>query len=674
VADGEGSGWHGGSLLGGVLAAGSAAVARLVRGDGPVAPPTVAGIAGVAGNAAATRLARSTTVQRAALTAQGAGPLDPQIAGAIDAERGRGAPLPDPLRMDMEQHLGANLSTVRVHTGSAADTLNRAVTAQAFTTGADVFLSAGRYDPASPAGRELLAHELTHVVQQAADPGTGARVSHQDEPAEVQARAVARRVAHSTAEPVAKPEAQPVLRSTEGAVARRARLVARDPERQTNAGALTEAQQRAFVDLDQIAKNASANGDTIAEASDGCLDALQITSKHLTAVTGSYKTAWESFSAIIAKADEEAARVERQMEFFQGLAIATVLGVLGPEMIVLGKLGAEATSLMAKAAQAFTGELAEIGAGKYVDSQREDRKPGDTKELAGPSAGDMFETAFHQLREMIDIMPAMSKPAAMQKDVAMAAYQLKDGVGKNRGAGGVAVVADGRRLEQLVRSLQDLTAGGKQLATNALICHVRIAALMQRAFVVPAEHPDLIERRLWTNWMAKLGDDHELIENEVIKDYLTAKGMVEVIARYRPAAAGAEELEIVDTRKEVLGAQRRWLSERGIDPGTDKRETRSRFEAFQTLDDLRRKALGKTGRVNGSGHNGLTLKKWVEVGDVRLQLIATAFNAAEVGGIVKVTDVRFIPQLDGVNHIMPVWDARMFEADVESAVPAGPGR
>jgi hypothetical protein len=212
-----------------VDAAGLTAVRRLLHGGGPVAPPMVAGMAAVAGNAAATSLVRSAAVRRAAaLTAQGAGPLDPRTAAAIDAERGRGSPLPDPVRTDMEQQLGADLSAVRVHTGPAADTLSRAVTAQAFTTGTDVFFRAGRYHPTSPAGRELLAHELTHVVQPD-NPGAAARVSHEDDPAELQARAIARGVAQSSAAPPSdEPEAAPV-REAAGAPAVGRAVVARDP-------------------------------------------------------------------------------------------------------------------------------------------------------------------------------------------------------------------------------------------------------------------------------------------------------------------------------------------------------------------------------------------------------------------------------------------------------------
>lgn len=80
--------------------------------------------------------------------------------------KGSGSPLPDGTRERMETHFGADLSGVRVHTDAEAAGLNRELNAQAFTVGSDIFLAEGKYDPASPAGQGLLAHELAHVGQQ----------------------------------------------------------------------------------------------------------------------------------------------------------------------------------------------------------------------------------------------------------------------------------------------------------------------------------------------------------------------------------------------------------------------------------------------------------------------------------------------------------------------------
>jgi hypothetical protein len=68
----------------------------------------------------------------------------------------------------MERRFGADLGNVRLHTGASAQVMSRLLRAQAFTSGRDIFFAAGKLDPDSARGRLLLAHELTHVVQQGA--------------------------------------------------------------------------------------------------------------------------------------------------------------------------------------------------------------------------------------------------------------------------------------------------------------------------------------------------------------------------------------------------------------------------------------------------------------------------------------------------------------------------
>jgi Domain of unknown function (DUF4157) len=89
-----------------------------------------------------------------------------EIESSIQQARGSGQPLAESLRTPMEQAFGADFSGVRVHTGAERDRLNRSIQARAFTTGQDVFFRQGAYQPGSRGGQELIAHELTHVVQQ----------------------------------------------------------------------------------------------------------------------------------------------------------------------------------------------------------------------------------------------------------------------------------------------------------------------------------------------------------------------------------------------------------------------------------------------------------------------------------------------------------------------------
>jgi hypothetical protein len=88
---------------------------------------------------------------------------------SIGQARGGGHGMDHTTRGRMESAFGADFSGVRIHTDSRADALSQSVSARAFTTGSDVFFRQGEYNPGTSSGRELLAHELTHVVQQSGD-------------------------------------------------------------------------------------------------------------------------------------------------------------------------------------------------------------------------------------------------------------------------------------------------------------------------------------------------------------------------------------------------------------------------------------------------------------------------------------------------------------------------
>ncbi|HXJ64320.1 MAG TPA: DUF4157 domain-containing protein [Actinomycetota bacterium] len=98
---------------------------------------------------------------------------DPGTAAAIPATAppartggGSGTPLPPGVRAFFEPRFGRDFSGVRVHTGDDASRAARSVGAAAFTLGSDITFGSGRLQPDSDRGRRLLAHELTHVVQQ----------------------------------------------------------------------------------------------------------------------------------------------------------------------------------------------------------------------------------------------------------------------------------------------------------------------------------------------------------------------------------------------------------------------------------------------------------------------------------------------------------------------------
>jgi hypothetical protein len=88
------------------------------------------------------------------------------FAQRLQASQGRGRPLPPSLRETFETRFGTDFSGVRIHSDAEAGRLSQAIQAQAFTRGSDIFLGTGESATATTAGQRLLAHELTHVVQQ----------------------------------------------------------------------------------------------------------------------------------------------------------------------------------------------------------------------------------------------------------------------------------------------------------------------------------------------------------------------------------------------------------------------------------------------------------------------------------------------------------------------------
>ena len=72
----------------------------------------------------------------------------------------------DSIKGEMESGFGADFSNVRIHNNSEAHGMSKDLNAQAFTHGNDVYFNEGKYSPRSQEGKVLLAHELTHTIQQ----------------------------------------------------------------------------------------------------------------------------------------------------------------------------------------------------------------------------------------------------------------------------------------------------------------------------------------------------------------------------------------------------------------------------------------------------------------------------------------------------------------------------
>ena len=129
--------------------------------DSPLDTTTVQHLQHTMGNAAVQRF----LAQR---RASDISEIDDDTANLINQKRGKGGKLDENIANQAGQTMGQDFGEVNVHTDAQSDVLASQLGAKAFTTGNDIFFKQGEYNPASGEGQHLIAHELTHVVQQGA--------------------------------------------------------------------------------------------------------------------------------------------------------------------------------------------------------------------------------------------------------------------------------------------------------------------------------------------------------------------------------------------------------------------------------------------------------------------------------------------------------------------------
>ncbi|CAD7797916.1 hypothetical protein CHRY9390_00249 [Chryseobacterium aquaeductus] len=88
------------------------------------------------------------------------------VESQINSNKGGGKSMDSATKNFMENRFGTDFSDVKIHTGSEAVQMSRELGAQAFAVGNDIYFNEGKYNPNSDSGKHLLAHELTHTVQQ----------------------------------------------------------------------------------------------------------------------------------------------------------------------------------------------------------------------------------------------------------------------------------------------------------------------------------------------------------------------------------------------------------------------------------------------------------------------------------------------------------------------------
>ena len=137
----------------------------------------------------------------------------PSVESGISRSKGSGSSLPSSTRNQMESSFGTDFSDVKIHQDSGAKQMNKDLNAQAFTHGKDIYFDSGKYNPGNSAGKHLLAHELTHVVQQTA-PQAPAKQSAPSQPS----APIQRSAADTSDKPIQEAPMEEMQGATEPAV------------------------------------------------------------------------------------------------------------------------------------------------------------------------------------------------------------------------------------------------------------------------------------------------------------------------------------------------------------------------------------------------------------------------------------------------------------------------
>jgi len=115
------------------------------------------------------------------------------VSGRITSATGGGCPMETGTKNFMESRFGADFSDVKIHTGDEPAQLNRSLDAKAFTVSNNIFFNNGQYQPETDAGKHLLAHELTHTLQQSGNAGSNSSAVIRRTPAS-DAKALAKQI------------------------------------------------------------------------------------------------------------------------------------------------------------------------------------------------------------------------------------------------------------------------------------------------------------------------------------------------------------------------------------------------------------------------------------------------------------------------------------------------
>jgi hypothetical protein len=413
-----------------------------------------------------------------------------EIESRIEGQRGGGRGLPDSAREFFEPRFGQDFSGVQIHTGKEADMLNRQLDARAFTTGSDIFFRDGEYNPESSGGRELLAHELAHVIQQGASEAIRTKPDG----------TIQRQDTGDTASAAA---------TTAAATA---------PARDTSVeGALTSAA------LGEIRGQALARTLKLGMYATRGMQVIDRARTKLVAFSERYNSVYDTYASIVRDARNEAQNQQEWIDFFAGIAIGVGVGLLAEAIVTaaIGEAAAATLSLAQRAAIGAVGEAVEGGVGAAAHGlgiiptvAGQDLEPG------GIRPDFLTSNIWHSLS---NLYRGVAQVQQMGWSLPLLTSNIEYAIAEQRRHEEGSANQDMPRAD-LTSFTLDLIAWNRRMSSvdaaidRALPVFDRIDQGINSA---PDYPRDRLEQDIWIIWMASLSDDQsDILDLDAIEDHL----------------------------------------------------------------------------------------------------------------------------------------------------------
>jgi len=432
------------------------------------------------------------------------------------AAESSGDALPASIKGQFESSLGADLSAVRVHTGSASAEAASAVGARAYTTGNDIHFAEGQYAPTDAFGLHLLAHEVAHTQQQAATSTTTQYKLEVSTPGD-------------SLEQEADRAADAMIVGAPAQIAAASMTLARDKDPNAK-----KDKDEVTIDLKKIATlqgkitttQAKLRGSNTKLVNDSktartCYKAARTAVK---AENKAFEEAYKKVSEELKKAKEAIEGEDEFKKFLLDVALEMVAGAAfegekaGAEVVKHVPFVVHAAKEVAKSVGM---EIAGEGAGDLLGIETKGKDKVDISETK--TAADRELDAVEQLDEAIEAVDEQQEHAIMfmdaSQDIGQANTKLSD-LKSDKTAEGA------KTLSKIEGALGNLPTIEKECATvdatiTALLAKAKFAQTLAEKQLAAAT-PGALEREIWANWLGKLSGDEilELREKDGIREAL----------------------------------------------------------------------------------------------------------------------------------------------------------